>query len=103
MLLTNNPDKGKDPEQQGIEVVEVVPIVEMTANEHNEGYMKAKAQEVSDSIIVHEKSPGNGALSTAKKLVKACSTKHDKFEQSFRQHTTEPVTTVFNLCCNVFL
>ena len=44
-LLTNNPDKVYDLEQQGIEVVEVVPIV-MTANEHNEGYMKAKAQEV---------------------------------------------------------
>lgn len=44
-LLTNNPDKVYDLEQQGIEVVEVVPIV-MTANEHNESYMKAKAQEV---------------------------------------------------------
>ena len=44
-LLTNNPDKVYDLEQQGIEVVEVVPIV-MAANEHNEGYMKAKAQEV---------------------------------------------------------
>jgi len=44
-LLTNNPDKVHDLEQQGIQVVEVVPI-EMAVNEHNEGYLKAKAKEV---------------------------------------------------------
>ena len=44
-LLTNNPDKVYDLEQEGINVVEVVPI-EMAVNEHNEQYLKAKAREV---------------------------------------------------------
>ena len=44
-LLTNNPDKVYDLEQEGINVLEVVPI-EMAVNEHNEQYLKAKAREV---------------------------------------------------------
>ena len=43
-LLTNNPDKVYDLEQEGIKVVQIVPI-EMAINEHNEKYLKAKARE----------------------------------------------------------
>ena len=46
-LLTNNPDKVHDLEKVGIDVVEVVSIV-MPANEHNAGYLSAKAAEVAN-------------------------------------------------------
>ena len=44
-LLTNNPDKVYDLEQEGIEVREVVAL-EMAPNEHNAEYLSAKAKEV---------------------------------------------------------
>jgi 3,4-dihydroxy 2-butanone 4-phosphate synthase/GTP cyclohydrolase II len=44
-LITNNPTKVVGLEGYGLEIAERVPIV-ITANKHNEGYLKTKAQKM---------------------------------------------------------
>lgn len=45
VLLTNNPEKIKDLEQHGIQVVKRVPIIP-EVNCHNSGYLKAKKEKL---------------------------------------------------------